>query len=42
MLQRLLAQASRPTWSEVAGELNRELLWEFDHYVEYKPNQSAV
>jgi hypothetical protein len=29
-VQRLLAQAARETWQEVALVLNRELLWEFD------------
>jgi hypothetical protein len=26
----LLASCARPTWKEVANELNKELLWEFD------------
>jgi hypothetical protein len=26
----LLAHCARPTWQEVAGELNKELHWEFD------------
>jgi len=42
MLQRLLAHAVRPTWSEVAAELNKELLWEFDRCAEHKAKQSAV
>ena len=28
----LLAHCVRPTWEEVAAELNKELHWEFDHY----------
>ena len=28
----LLAHSARPTWEEVAGELNKELRWEFDNY----------
>jgi len=35
-LQRLLARVSRPSWSEVASELNKELLWEFDSYQPHK------
>lgn len=31
-VNRLLANASRSTWAEVASELNKELLWEFDNY----------
>ena len=31
-LARLLAHCVRPSWVEVAQELNRILLWEFDHY----------
>jgi hypothetical protein len=27
---KLLASAARPTWDEVAAELGRSLLWEFD------------
>jgi hypothetical protein len=29
-LAQLLAHSARPTWGEVAAELNKELLWEFD------------
>lgn len=32
LVNRLLAQASRPSWQEVAQALNHELLWEFDGY----------
>jgi hypothetical protein len=28
----LLAHCARPTWQEVAEQLNRELNWEFDSY----------
>ena len=34
-LARLLARCSRPSWEEVAQELNQELEWEFDHYREH-------
>lgn len=30
-LARLLAHASRDTWGEVAQELNKELIWEFEN-----------
>ena len=33
-LARLLAQCARPSWSEVAQELNKNLRWEFDNYQE--------
>ena len=33
--QRLPAHCARPTWDEVARELNKRLLWEFDNYCEY-------
>jgi hypothetical protein len=36
MLGRLLMHAHRDTWSEVAGELSKELNWEFENYQEYK------
>jgi hypothetical protein len=42
MLERLLAHAVRPTWNEVAAELNKELLWEFDNYTPYESSGSAV
>ncbi|MCI0627439.1 MAG: immunity 8 family protein [Acidobacteria bacterium] len=29
-LAQLLANCARPTWAEVAEELNKELIWEFD------------
>ena len=31
-LAKLLADCARPTWGEVAAELNKCLLWEFDSY----------
>jgi hypothetical protein len=31
-INRLIAHAARNTWQEVAHELNKELLWEFDNY----------
>lgn len=34
-LNRLLAQASRSSWQEVAQTLNHELQWEFDGYRPY-------
>ncbi len=36
MLGQLLKRAYRNTWSEVAGELSKELNWEFENYQEYK------
>jgi hypothetical protein len=38
MLDRLLAHAVRPTWNEVAAELNKELRWEYDNYT---PSRSS-
>ena len=35
-LEGLLAHCHRETWQEVAQALNKELLWEFDNYQEYK------
>jgi len=32
VLALLLAQCVRPTWEEVAVELNKELHWEFDNH----------
>jgi hypothetical protein len=31
-LSSLLTRAARESWSEVAAELNKELVWEFDNY----------
>ena len=31
-LEKLLMHAARPTWDQVATELNKELRWEFDNY----------
>ena len=31
---KLLTRAARPSWSEVASELAKELQWEFDNYRE--------
>ena len=28
----LLVRCARPTWEEVAAELNKEMLWEFDRH----------
>ena len=33
-LEKLLSHCRRETWAEVARELNKELLWEFDNYQE--------
>jgi hypothetical protein len=35
-LERLLAHAQRPSWSEVASTLNKELEWEYDNYQQFK------
>jgi hypothetical protein len=35
-LARLVARCARPSWAEVAEELNQNLLWEFDRYQEYR------
>jgi hypothetical protein len=35
-LDRLLAHCTRPSWKEVARELNQNLLWEFDNYQNYQ------
>lgn len=36
-MNRLLVQAARPSWSQVAAELNKTLCWEFDNYRPYSP-----
>ncbi len=33
-LEKLLSHCRRETWAEVARELNKELLWEFENYQE--------
>jgi len=35
-VERLLTQVMRPTWSEVAAELNKVLCWQFDDYQQAK------
>lgn len=35
-LARLLAHCSRPSWAEVAQQLNQNLHWEFDNYREHE------
>ena len=42
MLDRLIAHAARPSWQEVAAELNKELWWEFENYTPHKESGSAV
>ncbi|MBN8887908.1 MAG: hypothetical protein J0I77_19440 [Rudaea sp.] len=35
-VERLLTLAMRPSWSDVANELNKTLCWEFDNYQQVK------